>query len=85
MENPIKMDDLVYNGKPWKFNSEFTPAKLWLEDDPFLLGWSIFFRGRAVKLGGVMSGRLYFLSNPSGLLKQTGCPPLANGQTSSLL
>ena len=27
---------------PPKFNSEFTPEKWWLEDDPFLLGFGNF-------------------------------------------
>ena len=31
---------------PRKFNSEFAPEKWWLEDYPFLLGWS-FFRGNS--------------------------------------
>ena len=29
---------------PPKFNSEFTPEKWWLEDDPFLLGFGNFSR-----------------------------------------
>ena len=28
--------------QPLKFNSEFTPEKWWLEDDPFLLGFGHF-------------------------------------------
>ena len=32
----------VFLGTPPKFNSEFTPEKRWLEDDPFLLGFGNF-------------------------------------------
>ena len=40
-------------GTPWKFNSEFTPEKWWLEDDPFLLEWSIF-SGYVKLRGGIL-------------------------------
>ena len=37
------MPGLVRDTPP-KFNSEFTPEKWWLEDDPFLLGFGNFSR-----------------------------------------
>ena len=38
---------------PPKFNSEFTPEKLWLEDDPASFWDGIFSGAIAVKLPGV--------------------------------
>ena len=37
---------------PPKFNSEFTPEKWWLEDDPASYWVSVAFQGRTVKLRG---------------------------------
>ena len=41
---PIQMAQKIEVGEstPLKFNSELTPEKRWLEDDPFLLGFGNF-------------------------------------------
>ena len=59
---------------PLKFNSSFTPEKWWLEDDPFLLGRSLF-RGELLNFEG---GKPLGVWNPLAVKCFCKNPPVSN-------
>ena len=53
----MEVGPAIKRGTPLKFNSEFTPEKWWLEDDPpFLLGFGNF-SGAMLNFGRVFCVR----------------------------